>query len=102
MTTTSLHPAPASVPARAWERVRELIEDTPELPSPAVLASLVVPGAGSMLNGHLVKGAAILSGTVASVLVGTSVAAGAPVLAAAGVFTFWLVGLVDAYHGADD
>ena len=66
----------------------------PKSPGVSVLASFFLPGLGSMINGDIGKGVAILLGWFVSwllviVLVGIF-----------GVFGFWVWGMVDAYRGA--
>ena len=66
----------------------------PKSPGLALLASLFIPGLGSMINGEAGKGIGILVGYLVSMLL---------VLVAIGIFGvigFWVWGMVDAYQGA--
>lgn len=63
-------------------------------PSLVVLASFVVPGLGSIINGDVRKGVGILTGFVVSALLSVIL------LGIIGMFGFWLWGLIDAYDGA--
>lgn len=60
----------------------------------AVLASLFVPGLGSMLNGETSKGIGILVGFLISFVLTTVL------IGFAGILAFWIWGMVDASNGA--
>lgn len=66
----------------------------PKNPGVALLASFFIPGLGSMMNGDVGKGVAILIGYIVSwfliiILIGV-----------VGCVGFWIWGMVDGYQGA--
>lgn len=92
--TRSLALAPTSFPARVRQTLRAMRER--RLASVSMLASLVVPGLGSVANGDLLRGAGFLTGfALSALLLG-------PVFEVIAMFAFWLMSLVDAYEGAQD
>jgi TM2 domain-containing membrane protein YozV len=66
----------------------------PKNPAISLLVSFFIPGVGSMINGDVGKGVAILVGYMVS-WVFTLV-----IIGIFGVFGFWVWGMVDAYQGA--
>lgn len=67
---------------------------TPKNPAVSLLISFFIPGVGSMMNGDVGIGIAILAGAVVS-LVLTCILIGFLTLP-----LFWIWGLIDAYQGA--
>ena len=65
-------------------------------PALMLVASLLVPGLGTMLNGRVGKGLGILGGYFVG-LVLSVVLIGLPIM-----FGFWIWGMIDAYQGAKD
>lgn len=65
-------------------------------PALMLVASLLVPGLGTMLNGQVGKGIGILGGYFVG-LVLSVVLIGLPIM-----FGFWIWGMIDAYRGAKD
>jgi TM2 domain-containing membrane protein YozV len=66
----------------------------PKNPAISLLVSFFIPGVGSMINGDVGKGVAILVGYIFSwflmlIIIGIF-----------GVFGFWVWGMIDAYQGA--
>ncbi|KAA0919946.1 hypothetical protein FQ137_04825 [Dietzia sp. ANT_WB102] len=61
-----------------------------------LVASLLVPGLGTILNGRVGKGLGILGGYFVG-LVLSVVLIGLPIM-----FGFWIWGMIDAYQGAKD
>jgi TM2 domain-containing membrane protein YozV len=66
----------------------------PKNPALALLASVFVPGLGTMLNGEGGKGAGILIGYLVCIPL-SFVLVGIP-----GMLAFWVWGMVDGYQGA--
>jgi TM2 domain-containing membrane protein YozV len=66
----------------------------PKSPGLALLASFFIPGLGSMINGEVGKGVAILVGYL------VSAALTLVVVGYVGMLAFWLWGMVDGYRGA--
>ncbi len=66
----------------------------PKSPGGALVASLFIPGLGTILNGETGKGVGLLVGFVASFVMGFLIL---PVFAGLGL---WIWGMVDAYQGA--
>ena len=66
----------------------------PKSPGLALLASFFIPGLGSMLNGEVGKGVAILVSSVVCWVLAILIV---PILVAVGL---WIYGMVDAYSGA--
>lgn len=66
----------------------------PKNPALALLASVLVPGLGTMLNGEGGKGAGILIGYLVCIPL-SFVLVGIP-----GMLAFWVWGMVDGYQGA--
>lgn len=98
------HPGPPYPPAQSAGQYPPAQYPSGQYPYPvqvapknaglSVLASFFIPGLGSMINGDVGKGIAILVGYLVScvlviVLIGL-----------VGVFGFWVWGMVDAYQGA--
>ena len=65
-------------------------------PALMLVASLLIPGLGTMLNGRVGRGVGILAGYGVGVLLSV-VLIGLPIM-----FGFWVWGMVDAYQGAKD
>jgi TM2 domain-containing membrane protein YozV len=86
--------------ARAAQAARatlaELRSGEVKKPSVVLLASLFVPGLGSIINGDTGKGLGILTGFLVSALLAVVL------VGIVGMFAFWLWGLIDAYDGATD
>jgi hypothetical protein len=80
------------------ERVREALiaPRYRTFASISMLASLFVPGLGSVINGDRLRGAVFLTGFVLSALLLGRVV---EVIA---MFGFWVFSMVDAYEGALD
>ena len=83
-----------SLPARRAEPRDEPGRLEATRPSLVLLASFLVPGLGSIINGDVRKGVGILAGFVVSALLSVIL------LGIIGMFGFWLWGLIDAYDGA--
>ncbi|MEP6817300.1 MAG: DUF2510 domain-containing protein [Marmoricola sp.] len=99
------HTAPVDVPpphlpvgyGTPWAQrpgLTPFVQVAPKSPGIALLASFFIPGLGSMINGEVGKGAAILLGYFLSwvltlILIGFF-----------GVLGFWIWGMVDGYTGA--
>lgn len=66
----------------------------PKNPALALIASLFIPGLGTMLNGEGGKGAGILIGYLVGIPL-SFIVIGIP-----GVLAFWFWGMVDGYQGA--
>jgi TM2 domain-containing membrane protein YozV len=66
----------------------------PRNPTLMLLASFLIPGLGSILNGETGKGIGILLGYLVSVVL-TLV-----IIGIVGMIGFWIWGMVDAYQGA--
>jgi TM2 domain-containing membrane protein YozV len=82
------------LPDAAQDRLAGLAHEARNRPSMPLLASLVVPGLGSMINGDVRKGALILAGFLLSIPLTVIL------LGVVGMFGFWLWGLIDAHDGA--
>lgn len=65
-------------------------------PALMLVASLLIPGLGTMLNGRVGRGVGILAGYGVGVLLSV-VLIGLPIM-----FGFWVWGMVDAYSGAKE
>lgn len=65
-------------------------------PALMLVASMLIPGLGTMINGETGKGVAILGGYLLGALFSV-ILIGLPFL-----FGFWVWGMVDAYRGAQD
>lgn len=65
-------------------------------PALMLVASLILPGLGTILNGETGKGIGILGGYVVGALLSV-VLIGLPIM-----FGFWVWGMYDAYQGAKD
>lgn len=63
-------------------------------PAVMLVASLIIPGLGTILNGETGKGVGILAGYVVGALL-SIILIGLPIM-----FGFWAWGMVDAYQGA--
>ena len=63
-------------------------------PALMLVASLIIPGLGTILNGETGKGVGILAGYIVGALL-TVVLIGLPIM-----FGFWIWGMIDAYNGA--
>lgn len=65
-------------------------------PALMLVASLLIPGLGTILNGETGKGVGILAGYVVGAIL-SIILIGLPIM-----FGFWIWGMVDAYKGAQD
>ena len=63
-------------------------------PALMLVASLIIPGLGTMINGETGKGIGILAGYFIGALLSV-ILIGLPIM-----FGFWIWGMVDAYNGA--
>jgi TM2 domain-containing membrane protein YozV len=70
------------------------VQVAPKSPALALLVSFFIPGVGSMINGEVGKGIAILLGYLVSYLLVVVL------IGIFGVLGFWIWGMVDAYQGA--
>lgn len=106
--TTDLQNAPAQDDLQdrrlpRWAgRLREFAHDARTRPLIPLMASLFVPGLGSLINGDVRTGSWIFAGLLMSLLLSVTVLFPVVVLGIVAMFGFWLWGLVDAYDGAVD
>lgn len=94
MTTMALRTSLLPLVNQTQERLHDFLSEARKRPSVPLLASLVLPGVGSMINGETRKGGVIFAGFL------VSIALSVVLLGIIGMFGFWLWGLIDAYDGA--
>ncbi|MCT1863931.1 hypothetical protein HMPREF3086_08405 [Dietzia sp. HMSC21D01] len=91
------HPGqPHAQPYGAMQPYGQYPPATRKDPALMLVASLLIPGLGTMLNGRVGRGVGILAGYGVGVLLSV-VLIGLPIM-----FGFWVWGMVDAYQGAKD